>query len=228
MRKPVPSYTDMIDLPDDPGEAPAKPVQADERMAVQSYEHTNTRKDEEVPVQDAVSAAPVVPDKPIDEMTFEEMGAALNASVRADMESQEREHAERKAAIARGEAPPLPKGVKVYHRRQRDPAPTVEAEPDKPVEVSPARPKAIREATRQARPAGVPSRREAARLRREAPKVEPADYDQRSLYARAETFELFRKLAFERRTTMQALYREGLLLVLEKYGVAKGMGPGDV
>ena len=149
MRKPVPAYTDMIDLPDDPGEAPAIPVQADEQMAVQSYEHT---------------------DKPAHET-----------------ESVER--VEPVKAKARAETPRAPK---------------------KKVDSS------------------VPSRREAARLRREAPKVEPADYDQRSLYARAETFERFRVLAFERRTTMQAMYREGLLLVLEKYGVAKGMGPDDV
>ena len=44
----------------------------------------------------------------------------------------------------------------------------------------------------------------------------------RSLYAKPETFDLIRRLAFETNTTAQALYREGLLLMLQKRGHAKG------
>lgn len=42
----------------------------------------------------------------------------------------------------------------------------------------------------------------------------------RSLYAKPETFDLIRRLAFEKNTTAQALYREGLLLMLQKHGHA--------
>lgn len=74
----------------------------------------------------------------------------------------------------------------------------------------------------------VPSRRELARLRRMEPKPEPADYAQRSLYAREETFERFRQLAFTNKTAAQALYREGLYLVLQKYGQADGLTVDDM
>ncbi len=47
----------------------------------------------------------------------------------------------------------------------------------------------------------------------------------RSLYAKPETFELIRRLAFETDTTAQALYREGLLLMLQKHGKAQGQDP---
>lgn len=44
------------------------------------------------------------------------------------------------------------------------------------------------------------------------------DYAHRSLYARPETLELIRELAFKDRTSAQALYREGLFLMLRKRG----------
>lgn len=50
----------------------------------------------------------------------------------------------------------------------------------------------------------------------------------RSLYAKTETFELIRRLAFEKNTTAQALYREGLLLMLQKHGQATGQDPDDI
>ena len=50
----------------------------------------------------------------------------------------------------------------------------------------------------------------------------------RSLYAKPETFELIRRLAFETNTTAQALYREGLLLMLQKRGQARGQDPDDI
>lgn len=66
-------------------------------------------------------------------------------------------------------------------------------------------------------------------VRKTEAKTEPADYIQRSLYAREETFERFRKLAFESRRPAQELYREGLYLALRKYGLADGLrGPEDV
>ncbi|WP_238262554.1 hypothetical protein [Methylobacterium mesophilicum] len=76
--------------------------------------------------------------------------------------------------------------------------------------------------------AAIPPRREAAILRREQSKPAPVDYDQRSLYARPETFELIRKLAFEKRTTMQALYREGLFLMLQRHGQVQGKRVDDM
>ena len=50
----------------------------------------------------------------------------------------------------------------------------------------------------------------------------------RSLYAKPETFDLIRRLAFETNTTAQALYREGLLLMLQKRGQAQGRDPEDI
>ncbi|MCJ2085463.1 hypothetical protein MKK88_05570 [Methylobacterium sp. E-005] len=50
----------------------------------------------------------------------------------------------------------------------------------------------------------------------------------RSLYAKPETFDLIRRLAFEKNTTAQALYREGLLLMLQKHGQAPGRDPEDI
>jgi hypothetical protein len=74
----------------------------------------------------------------------------------------------------------------------------------------------------------TPERKKAVRKVTEA-KTEPADYVQRSLYAREETFERFRKFAFESRRPAQELYREGLYLALRKYGLADGIGgPEDV
>ena len=73
-----------------------------------------------------------------------------------------------------------------------------------------------------------PERKRAVRKVTEA-KTEPADYVQRSLYAREETFERFRKFAFESRRPAQELYREGLYLALRKYGLADGIGgPEDI
>jgi hypothetical protein len=50
----------------------------------------------------------------------------------------------------------------------------------------------------------------------------------RSLYAKPETFDLIRRLAFEKNTTAQALYREGLLLMLQKHGHASGKDGEDI
>ncbi|MCJ2110129.1 hypothetical protein MKK64_02700 [Methylobacterium sp. E-025] len=50
----------------------------------------------------------------------------------------------------------------------------------------------------------------------------------RSLYAKPETFDLIRRLAFETNTTAQALYREGLFLMLQKRGHARGNEPEDI
>ncbi|TXN73404.1 hypothetical protein [Methylobacterium sp. WL6] len=50
----------------------------------------------------------------------------------------------------------------------------------------------------------------------------------RSLYAKPETFDLIRRLAFETNTTAQALYREGLFLMLQKRGHARGNDPEDI
>lgn len=50
----------------------------------------------------------------------------------------------------------------------------------------------------------------------------------RSLYAKPETFDLIRRLAFEKNTTAQALYREGLLLMLQKHGHAAGKDGEDI
>ncbi|MET3695391.1 hypothetical protein [Methylobacterium goesingense] len=50
----------------------------------------------------------------------------------------------------------------------------------------------------------------------------------RSLYAKPETFDLIRRLAFETNTTAQALYREGLLLMLQKRGHAQGKSSEDI
>ena len=61
------------------------------------------------------------------------------------------------------------------------------------------------------------------------PALEPAEYIQRSLYAREETFERLRRFAFESRRPAQELYREGLFLLLKKYGLAEGIAkPEDV
>lgn len=64
---------------------------------------------------------------------------------------------------------------------------------------------------------------------RAEPKPEPADYVQRSLYAREETFERIREFAFKSRRPAQELYREGLFLLLKKYGLAEGITkPEDI
>lgn len=50
------------------------------------------------------------------------------------------------------------------------------------------------------------------------PSPDTKDYAHRSLYARPETLELIRELAFKERTSAQALYREGLFLMLRERG----------
>ncbi|MCJ2011248.1 hypothetical protein [Methylobacterium sp. J-076] len=50
----------------------------------------------------------------------------------------------------------------------------------------------------------------------------------RSLYAKPETFDLIRRIAFETNTTAQALYREGLLLMLQHRGHAAGKDADDI
>lgn len=81
---------------------------------------------------------------------------------------------------------------------------------------------------------GTPVRSVAERRRRPSrakvdAKPEPADYIQRSLYAREETFERIREFAFRSRRPAQELYREGLFLLLKKYGLNEGISkPEDV
>lgn len=50
----------------------------------------------------------------------------------------------------------------------------------------------------------------------------------RSLYAKPETFELIREIAHQNKTTAQALFREGLLLMLQKRGYAKGKDSEEI
>ncbi|WP_342111999.1 hypothetical protein [Methylobacterium sp. SI9] len=162
--RPRPSYADMIDLPEDPVEAPkpaAAPVQAVEA---------------EQPKPTAVAVAGPTQDRG---------GTAL-----------------------KGSAPTA------YRPETKAKAETPKVAAPKPTKAKAA--------------PSVLSRREHARLRREAPKPEPADYAQRSLYAREATFKLFRALAYENDVAAQQLYREGLFLVLQKYGKADGLSLDDM
>lgn len=54
------------------------------------------------------------------------------------------------------------------------------------------------------------------------------DYAHRSLYARPETLDLIRELAFKERKSAQALYREGLFLMLRARGQFEGKTEDDV
>lgn len=56
----------------------------------------------------------------------------------------------------------------------------------------------------------------------------PKDYAHRSLYARKETFDKIRRLAFESGISAQALYREGLFLMLQKRGIFQDETIDDV
>ncbi len=82
--------------------------------------------------------------------------------------------------------------------------------------------------------AAVPRRISAAGARarmkkaQRKPKPGPDEYVQRSIYARHETFEKLKRLAFAEEIPAQELYREGLLLVLRKYRVAEGMTIDEV
>lgn len=58
--------------------------------------------------------------------------------------------------------------------------------------------------------------------------AELKDYAHRSLYARPETLELIRELAFKERKSAQALYREGLFLMLRARGLFDGKTEDDV
>ncbi len=49
-----------------------------------------------------------------------------------------------------------------------------------------------------------------------------------SLYAAPETLKAIKRLALDNDTTAQALYREGLLLMLQKYGLYLDKGLEDV
>jgi hypothetical protein len=48
------------------------------------------------------------------------------------------------------------------------------------------------------------------------------------LYTSAETFDLIRQIAFHEKTSAQALYREGLLLMLQRRGHYIGKTNEDV
>ncbi|GJD99255.1 hypothetical protein [Methylobacterium isbiliense] len=50
----------------------------------------------------------------------------------------------------------------------------------------------------------------------------------RSLYARPETLDLIREIAFRDRVSAQSLYREGLLLMLRQRGYFLNKGIDDV
>lgn len=54
------------------------------------------------------------------------------------------------------------------------------------------------------------------------------DYAHRSLYARPETLELIRELAFKERKSAQALYREGLFLMLRERGCFQDKTVDDI
>jgi hypothetical protein len=49
-----------------------------------------------------------------------------------------------------------------------------------------------------------------------------------SLYANPETFDAFKRLALDNRTTAQALFRRGLLLVLQEHGLYLDKTEADV
>lgn len=78
----------------------------------------------------------------------------------------------------------------------------------------------------------VPAPRAVARSGRtrvkQAAEPEVKDYAHRSLYAKPETLELIRQIAFEERISAQALYREGLFLMLRKRGHFKDKSLDDV
>ncbi|TXN01390.1 hypothetical protein FV222_10760 [Methylobacterium sp. WL103] len=61
-----------------------------------------------------------------------------------------------------------------------------------------------------------------------APEPELKDYAHRSLYAKPETLDLIREIAFKERISAQALYREGLFLMLRKRGHYKDKHIDDV
>jgi hypothetical protein len=78
-----------------------------------------------------------------------------------------------------------------------------------------------------AAPAAAPAV-EAQPVKAKPAKPEPKELAQRPLYAHPETLDLIRTLAFQERTTAQALYREGLHLMLKKRGHFKDRPLGDV
>ena len=59
------------------------------------------------------------------------------------------------------------------------------------------------------------------------PRVRPVQAH-RSLYARPETLDLIREIAFRDRVSAQSLYREGLLLMLRQRGYFLNKGIDDV
>lgn len=68
----------------------------------------------------------------------------------------------------------------------------------------------------------------AGRASAQAGGAELKDYAHRSLYARPETLDLIRELAFKERKSAQALYREGLFLMLRARGLFEGKTEDDV
>lgn len=61
-----------------------------------------------------------------------------------------------------------------------------------------------------------------------APHQVPPREVHRSLYTSAETFDLIRQIAFDEKTSAQALYREGLLLMLQRRGKYIGKTAEDI
>jgi hypothetical protein len=61
-----------------------------------------------------------------------------------------------------------------------------------------------------------------------APHQAPPREVHRSLYTSVETFDLIRQIAFHEKTSAQALYREGLLLMLQRRGHYIGKTNEDV
>lgn len=77
-------------------------------------------------------------------------------------------------------------------------------------------------------PAPRPAARSGRSKAKQAAEPELKDYAHRSLYAKPETLELIREIAFKERISAQALYREGLFLMLRKRGHYKDKTIDDV
>lgn len=79
-------------------------------------------------------------------------------------------------------------------------------------------PAALPEPQKPETSAPQPAPRSARVKGKQAAETELKDYAHRSLYAKPETLELIRQIAFNKRVSAQHLYREGLLLMLQEHG----------
>ena len=89
-------------------------------------------------------------------------------------------------------------------------------------------PAAAPEPQEPAAPAPRPAARSSRSSVKQAPEPELKDYAHRSLYAKPETLDLIREIAFKERVSAQALYREGLFLMLRERGHYKDKTVDDV